>query len=716
MIRFLLIAALLAINTSVCHGQLSIYFCYETRQVGWSAGYDNYGNVRDNEAYQHCLQRGGKYPRLEYSRSVYGCYAVVSAIDTGGHRTGGWASGAASEAEAINGAKNAARSRAAVENSFTVLAVGCIQPPPKIEPQWGAWHSEACSYLEYRIKTLEGYDWNYQVHSYFQVRSKFKMPVSFVFQLLDKNGKVHFGDLHQVQPGETIDFVHKMQGKIIKSIRITELKNAKNNKAINCDDADGGKTAGNNNNKETLQQLIAEFDNLNAQTPNSPAKTTIFNNTATVLMGKEDDNYKINVLKDAINRLKNLPRQQGSQAVNKPDLSADINDLSQKEVNLINDIRTIEPNASVRAWESTGNDNAEFMLQKKKENVAYLENYLGKLETKAAQEKAVKEKQKTAFNSLMQKGNEAMSTKDYARAMSNYQAAESSTTDINDQNAARERYNAALEAKKTADRAVRVEEFHKTDNEENALYTTAAASAAGFMALLKDGYSSRPFAAKFLLGLGYEHSPILSNGTDKSYIEERNLFTLHTGFNLGFFNNRPVSFYIKPQVNIGMSAFSAGISGGYASYGATAVLQLAARKHSKFNVFAEGGWFKHSGTFKYDADARNNTATDDVREGNMSFSRLLYGGGMMLRWIDKSNGKETYLRPAVYYEKPSFFTDATKPVLSMNFQVYIYSAILLDFTYTPNTYVAGELHHPVTLERKNVNAYSFKIIRQGRLN
>ncbi|MBC9909878.1 hypothetical protein [Chitinophaga varians] len=668
MIRFLLIAALLAINTPVCLGQLSVYFCYETRQMGWSAGYDNTNSVRDNEAYKHCLQRGGRFPQLQYSRSVYGCYAVVSATDTAGHRTGGWASGAASEAEAINMAKAAARSKAAVENSMYVLAVGCVQPPPKIEPQWSEWHSEACSYLEYRTKTLEGYDWNYQVHVYIEVRSRFKMPVTFIFELLDKDGKVHFGDVHKVQPGEKIAFVHKMQAKIVKRINIADLKNANTNKAVNCDDADGGKTAGSNNNgnngKEDLQQLIAEFNQLLPQIPDDHNKTNIYYSTQRVLNGTYGEPYKISVVKDAINKLKSLPGQSAARA----DLSTGVS----------------EPDKAQTA--------------------------------KAAEEEAIKERQKNTFNGLMQKGNEAMNGKDYARAMSNYQAAGSSTADVNDQQLAKERYNMALEAKQAADRQVRVAEAKDRDKKEDVLYTSAAATTAGFMAMLKDGYSSRPFAAKFQLGLGYEHAPIMSNGASKSYIEERDLFSLHTGFNLGFFNNRPVSFYVKPQVNIGMSAFTSGISGGYASYGATAVLQLAAKAHSKFNVFAEGGWFKHSGTYKYDADARNNTATDDVREGNMSFSRLLYGGGMMLRWINRSVGKETYIRPAVYYEKPSFLTGDAKPVLSMDLQVYIYSAILLDFTYTPHVYVAGELHYPATLQKKEVNAYSIRIIRQGRLN
>ncbi|RPE08694.1 hypothetical protein EGT74_16795 [Chitinophaga lutea] len=711
MIRFVLIAALLAMNAPVCFGQLSIYFCYETREVGWAEGLNNTDGIRDSEAWKHCKVRGGKNPVMEFSRNGYGCYAVVAGVDVNRVKTNGWAAGAATQAEAISAAKAMARGAGAVESTLSVLAAGCIEKPAKQEPVWSEWHSDPCPYLEYRTKTLEGYDWNYQVHAYIEVRSKFKVPVTFVFELLDKDGRVHFGDLHKAQPGEKIAFVHKMKASIITRIRIKDLQNANTKKAITCDDAEGGKTQADKD-RESLKEAIAEYDALALQTPNSPAKTSICNNALNAIMGRYDDQYKLNAVNDAIRRLKAL----GNQPVSKPaDLSSDIREISQKEIDLVNEIRSVEPNAAVKPWEGAPTDNAAFTLQRKKENVAYLENYLGKATTKAAEEKAAKEKQKNSFNGHMQKGNEAMNSKDYAGAMSSYQAAINSTTDANDQAMARSSYNQALEAKKTADRQVRVAEAKERDKEEDAIYTTAAVATVGAMALIKDGYSSRPFAAKFMLGLGYEHSPILSNGTGKSYIEERNLLTIHLGFNLGVLNNRAVSIYMKPQVNIGMSAFMPGISGGYASYGATGVLQLATRKHSKFNVFGEGGWFKHSGTFKYDADAQNNTATDDVREGNMSFSRLVYGGGFMLRWINDHAGKETYIRPGVFFERPSFFTSEIKPVLSMNLQLYIYSAILLDLTYTHNTYIPGELQHPATLEKKNVSSYGVKIIRQGRL-
>lgn len=664
MTRFLITTALLAIVTTDCWGQLSVYICSETGQFGFATGYDNTNGIRDNKAYQYCKDYGGKYPVLKMSHNGPGCYAIVEGRNEKGEKKYGMAAGAKSTDEARNIARQEAMLIGALEKGLSTVTTGCSYPPPskteeKRVPVWSEWTSEVCAYLEYRTKVLEGYDWNYQVHVYIQVRSKFRVPVAYVFELADGNGKVHFGDQRRNNPGETIEFIHKMSEKIIKKIRIKDLRNAQSNKPINCDDADGG--------IKPLRSIIEH-------SPNKLASPQ-----------------------------------------NKPDFSGDILELSRKEISLINEIRTIDPNADVKAWDGNSTDNPAFTLQRKKENVSYLENYLNKASSKATEEKAAKEREKNTFNALMQKGDDALNNKNYALAMSSYQAAMNGTNDVNDKAAAQGKYNMAMEAKKTADREVRVAEARKRDKEEDALYSTAAASTAGFMAMLKDGYSSKGFAAKFLLGLGYDHSPILSNGNGRSYIEERNLFTIHTGFNFGILNNRAISFYLKPQLNIAISAFASGISGGYASYGGTGVLQLAVKKHSRFNVFAEGGWFKHDGTFKYDADARDNTTTDDVREGKMKFTRLVYGGGFMLRWIDKLAGKETYLRPAIFYDKPSFFTDAVKPVLSMHFQAYIYSAILLDLSYTPKTYIPGELLHGATLEKKNVDSYGIKLIRQGRL-
>lgn len=89
--------------------------------------------------------------------------------------------------------------------------------------QWSEWRSFTgmdCNFnVEYRVKAVELFDLNYQVHMYFQVRNDNSKTISYTVALLDGNGKTHFEDWHQTNPGEITEFVHKMNGKYIKSLR-----------------------------------------------------------------------------------------------------------------------------------------------------------------------------------------------------------------------------------------------------------------------------------------------------------------------------------------------------------------------------------------------------------------------------------------------------------------------------------------------------------------
>jgi hypothetical protein len=89
--------------------------------------------------------------------------------------------------------------------------------------QWSEWKSFSgmdCNFnVEYRVKMVELFDLNYQVHMYFQVRNDNNKTISYTVALLDGNGKTHFEDWHQTNPSEITEFVHKMNGKYIKSLR-----------------------------------------------------------------------------------------------------------------------------------------------------------------------------------------------------------------------------------------------------------------------------------------------------------------------------------------------------------------------------------------------------------------------------------------------------------------------------------------------------------------
>jgi hypothetical protein len=276
-----------------------------------------------------------------------------------------------------------------------------------------------------------------------------------------------------------------------------------------------------------------------------------------------------------------------------------------------------------------------------------------------AQENAAKNAQ---FDTHMQNGDAAMGSQQYDNAMNHYSQAKNNAVDAADSALAQRKYNEAFEAKKTAERKIRVDQQKARDEQENLQYAGMAAGVGRLMAFLNDSYSAEWYAMKFQLGLGYESLPIISNNIseyheDVSYIENFGLPTFHLGFTSGFFNNKGISLHLNPQFNMGFSAFSAGTRGGYISYGGNATIYFGRKHFSKFRVFAEGGYFKKDGTYSYDADAaatEETSATDDVREGEFNYGILRYGGGFMVHRVEA--GTETYIRPGAFLQTASFLS------------------------------------------------------------
>lgn len=101
------------------------------------------------------------------------------------------------------------------------------QAPVKNSLQWSNWQSfsiDNCNpNIEYRYLVERGNALNYQVHMWFEVKNNNDKTVSYLFNLLDDKGKVHFGDQHVTQPGETTRFVHKMSSDIIKTWKLVNL-------------------------------------------------------------------------------------------------------------------------------------------------------------------------------------------------------------------------------------------------------------------------------------------------------------------------------------------------------------------------------------------------------------------------------------------------------------------------------------------------------------
>ncbi len=377
---------------------------------------------------------------------------------------------------------------------------------------------------------------------------------------------------------------------------------------------------------------------------------------------------------------------------------------------------------------STTNDSQlnDSDIKKAKAEEEYKAKVQKEADEKAAREQKERDDKTAQYNKYIQDGDNAMSSKQYSSAMSYYSQAKSYAQTSNETSEADRKYSEAFEAKKTAERTERVQKVQANDVVKDVQYAGLTASFVGLAAFLKDSYSPKWYAMKFQLGLGLESFPLISNNVnkyhwDQTYIESFTVPTFHIGLKSGFFNNKGISLEVNPQFNLGFSALSPGKSGGYLEYGSTGALYFGKKGYSIFKIFLEAGYFKRSGIFNYDYDAANaqsdgtlTTKSDDVREGIFNHGKIKYGAGIMLRWIN-DEGKETFVRPAVYYEKASFFEPDTKPVLNMNLQVNISSEIIIELTYVKNYYIPGEVKYPITLTKENMNFWGIKLIRQGKL-
>jgi hypothetical protein len=431
------------------------------------------------------------------------------------------------------------------------------------------------------------------------------------------------------------------------------------------------------------------------------------------------------------------------------EISSTFSSLIEKYNDLCNEASNSTSNSAKNAFSS--NCNKETTLLETPNNISVLKSRISNLENALKNSKTEEDKEEKAkakaqkqaeeeaarkqkaeddkreqYNTAIQNGDSAMDSKQFSSAMSYYSNAKSYAQTSSETAEADRKYKEAFEAKKTAERTERVAKVQADDLVKDAQYAGLTASFVGLAAFLKDSYSPKWYAMKFQLGLGLESFPLISNNVnqyhwDQTYIESFTVPTFHIGLKSGFFNNKGISAEINPQFNLGFSALSPGKSGGYVEYGSTGTLYFGNKGYSIFKVFVEGGYFKRSGTFKYDYDAANaksdgtlTTNSDDVREGIFSHGKIKYGAGIQLRWIN-DEGKETFIRPTVYYEKASFFEPDTKPVLNMNLQVNILSEIIIELTYVKNYYIPGEVKYPSTLTKENMNFWGIKLIRQGKL-
>ncbi|MEJ7693626.1 hypothetical protein [Daejeonella sp.] len=583
----------------------------------------------------------------------------------------------------------------------------------EVTGDWSEWRTTTCyPKLQYQVKKVELNNLNYQVHMYYRVKSSYSEPVQFVFDLLNGNGEKEFGDPRTVQPNQTIEFVHKMKGLIIKGIRISNAKFS-NGKSLECngnDKVDGG---------ESDKVLVDEINSYLYQVDdNNIIKKGIIQRLERAQHNPSGSasSYS-NVLKDEKENARKLVASLGKTTISQPNYD----DLVPRERQLVKEIKTLEPNAKVYVWEGNLNSNQDYVIQKRKENISFLENYLEETKSNATKEQAAIEKQKEAekeaFDSNIKKGDAAFGNKDYTEAMGHYQTAKSSTTDANNQAQAQRKYDEAFEAHKTLQRAERVANAKDQDKKEDAAYGAAATSTAGLMAMLTDRYAYKPAYFRFQAALGVDNFPLILN-TDiltKSETSTSLHPTISLGFKFGFLNTRGISIHFNPSFAYGINAFNTGTSGVHVNTGVTSTLFLGRKATSKIKLFAEGGYLDRLGNLSYDLDAAaaGSSATDQVEKGEYKYSVIKYGGGLMMHFINKTALKESYIKPGMFFEKMSFSEPNSKPVMLFNLQTNIDSFIIIDFSYSKNYAIGGKMLYPKNFIPENQDFWSIKLIRQG---
>lgn len=456
--------------------------------------------------------------------------------------------------------------------------------------------------------------------------------------------------------------------------------NCENNS--NSSSNSGSNNALTDNSNESLQNAIDEFNSLMNQVPDDNERTTIYNRVESVLANKTTpESIKLKEVNAAIVKFKNKLKQ---------DTTAD--------------------DAKSAQAEQLRKEEAE---QKRKEDAAQKE---------ADRLQKIKDDKRKSFDSNIASGDSALQAKNYDSALSYYSSAQNYADNSSELAFAKSKYNKAFEARRDAEREVRVAKAKKNDELENAQYAGTTAAMIGAMALLQDSYSDDPFVFKLFLGLGVESSPLLSNNIskyspNKTFIESRFLPTFDIGTKFELLNNHSISFFLKPQLTYGLSALNVGTSGGFLSYGGIGCLNLSYHYDSLLSLFVDGGWFRKSSTFEYDADAAANgsTKTDDVRSGEYNYTSIRYGGGLMLRGATDDD-QETYLRAGFFYEKPDFFTPIVKPILNLSLQLNIRSELIIELNYAKNTFIPGDPKYPSTVIPEDKIFWGIKLIRQGNLN
>lgn len=561
------------------------------------------------------------------------------------------------------------------------------QVQPKVSPQWSEWRpftaSDCNLNIEYRYLVESGFALNYQVHMWFEVKNNNDKTVSYTFNLLDNNNKIHFGDRHTTDPGETTRFVHKMSGDFIKKMKPVDVVYTSTGKPV-CE-------------KEQKPQLVNQN---NSQNNNQNSQ------------GADQNNSQ--------NNFKTIDAQINEKLEMKADLCLKLSKTSTQS-SICNKTAT-DYMTGLTGTDSQISNRKHTILSEIGTDISELESLLRQsAEKQMVAEKKQKDadEQQKKFDGLITQGDNAFTSRNYDNAMGHYSQAQNIALNDTQKNTAQQKYNQANEAKLTLARTQRVTESKERDKTEDAAYTAVAGATMGAMSMLKDGYTHRGFSAKIQLGVGYDQTPMITNQNNTnaafaSYTDKVSYPAVDFGLRFEILNNKPVNVNLRGVYSLGMHAFETGVSGLHTVTGVDGGVQFWYKTVTKFKLFADFGWYQRTGERTRDQDAVNDgeTATDDVREGTYKYEVMRLGFGPMLHFRD--GGKETWIKPGVYFDKISF-AKKEKPTMVFSLNANIKSSIIIEVAYSKDYPVGGTITYPDSFTGAKQDYFSIRIIRQGKL-
>ncbi len=605
---------------------------------------------------------------------------------------------------------------------------------PKVivkQAEWSPWKSAECfGGLQYRVKKYETWNLNQQYHYYFEFKNNYKQRVYFDFDLLGDNNKKEFGDRHTISPGQIIEFNHKMTHNYIKGSKLWKLCFGKDDKKYaECND--NGDTK--NQNESSFKDLLDKWNALCQQADQSDdqgVKLVQKSNCLTTAKNYEDNESNRRSIQSSIDALEASLKQAGNDAgLN------EIASLSARRNELCKQVSSINKNTYNNICDN--NQEGRSFNPTKQQSLAYLKEDIRRLEMivnshKAEEDRLEKEKAKwiaktTNFSNLMKEGLQLESQASYDLAISKYNEAKNLYTGevapqekLYAKNAIKQADDAiarAEKAKADAARKIRLEEQKKKDKKEDDVFGTAVDDVSGLMTLLTDRYPYKSAYFKLRAGVGYESLPLVVNNAKQGKTEVTNSTHpgVYLGAKIGLFNNNQISLHLTPFINYGINALSNGNSGVHISTGGSASLWFGAKSTSTFKLFAEGAYTDRVGEYTYDEDAvaGGNSATDNVKKGEYKYNVLRYGGGFMLHFVNRRKLKETFIKPGIFFEKFSFASASSKPVMVFNLEFNIESTIFIEAAYSQNYAIGGKPLYPYTFTTGNKDFWSVKIIKQG---